>query len=255
MIEDFTDLMSADQIPQVVQLVRESFPGNLRAYMVYAQHGIGRFLAVSYNYPNCDTDRVVLTAVRDQRVLGFADFRLLSDNRAFLSYICVAVEAHGFGVATRLITSFLQQNPRIESLDLDVFDNNVGAKALYTKLGFKTQASSAWITRDIPEPSGTVQIASLPVAIAAFEAHGFCELEVRRGNEKISIGRLGDEVLRCATAMSFGDDRLLSSIKSVFPEATKAFAVVPCHDLPLVTTQHDIVTVSNRMCLTIDRTE
>ncbi|MFC9335672.1 GNAT family N-acetyltransferase [Arthrobacter sp. NPDC057009] len=220
--------------------------------MIYAQHGIERFLTVPFHYPNCNTDKVLLAKSWNHEILGFADFRLHEDNSAFLSYICVAEEARGRGIATGLISSFLEENPHVTHLGLDVFDDNTAAKALYEKLGFETQSASAWITRPIPEPHGAVSIASLPAAVSAFEAHGFCELDVRRGIERLNMGRIGEEVLRCPSAASFDDDGLLSAVRSAFPELKEAFAIIPVSEVPAVTSKHEIATVSNRMRLIID---
>lgn len=242
-----------DDVPRIVQMVRDSFSKQVRPYMIYDQPGMADFLSIPMQYPSSESDRVLLAMTSVEGLLGFADFRLLGNGRAFLSYICVASEARGRGLATSLINSFLEDHPHITELGLDVFPDNRAARALYTKLGFETCSTSAWITRKLPEPRGTAFIASLPVAISAFRAHGFCELDVTLGAERITIGRIGEHVLRCPSMDSFENDALLSSLRNVFHEVDQAFAVVPVENLPDIKTSHHVITLSDRMLLQLHR--
>lgn len=240
-----------DDVPRIVQMVRDSFSQHLRPYMIYEQHGIADFLSVPMLFPNSESDRVLLTVTSFEKLLGFADFRLLGEDRAFLSYICVAGEARGRGLATRLISSFLEDHPHITELGLDVFPDNSAAQALYGKLGFETQSTSAWVTRKLPDPQGTAFIASLPVSVSAFQAYGFCELDVRLGAERIMIGRIGQHVLRCPSIASFENEDLLSSLRNVFHDVDQAFVIVPMEKLIQIKTSHDVVTLSDRMLLQV----
>lgn len=241
--------LTLDDVPTVVQMVRDSFDSRLRPFMIYGQHGMVNFLSVPLEFPECKSDRQQLVMEIEGAIVGFADFRLLGDGAGFLSYICVASHARGQGVATRLIDFFLASHPDVTELSLDVFRENSSARALYSKLGFESKYTSAWVTRSVPDPSGSVAIPALPASIAAFRAHGFCELGVKLGQDSFNVGLIGAQTVRCPSTSSFENDALLSGLRGVFPHVDRAFAIVLESDLPSLRVRHELVTLADRMQL------
>jgi ribosomal protein S18 acetylase RimI-like enzyme len=243
--------MRVEEIPLIVDLVRESFDTRLGSYMIYGQPGIGAFLSVPYKYPQWKHDRKSIVAVIDDRILGFAEFRLIDGEVGFLSYICVASHARGKGIAKQLIAAFLIAHPSLNELNLDVFHTNVEAVGLYEKLGFRRIATSAWVTKALPPPKGSVGIPSLPAAMAAFDAHGFCEVDAIVDEEVIRVGFIGKATVRCSTTSSFENNILLAGLKAVFPHLDQAFAVIPEGNVSSLNAAHEVLTLSDRMTLAI----
>lgn len=214
-------------LDRIAALVRGSFNPALHPYMVYAQAGIGRFLAAFIAHPGAVTDRTLLVATDHAgEAVAFAEFRH-GGGDALLSYICVSAEARGQGVATAMIAHFLRVSGP-QRIDLDVFADNAAAISLYRGLGFQETSGTGWFARQLPPPSAKatpLTIDNLPVALAAFESHGFCELQLRwRGND-VKLGRIGETVFRCFDAAVFDDDDLLSRLRSIFPSAQEALFI------------------------------
>lgn len=246
--------MSHVDVLVVSELIHESFGAALRPFMTYMQHGIGAFLSVPVNYPESDPGRSLLVAVDEVNpggVLGFAEFRILNENIGFLSYICVNESARGRGVARTLISSFVDQRPELDELQLDVFQDNAPARSLYRKLGFKPLSTAAWVTRPMPPAIGTARIPGLPAALANFSAYGFCEFEVMNETDTTRIGLIGQDVLRCFSLQSFDDDALLSRLASYFPTVDTALAIVPTDSVPQISSTHEVIQLSDRMKLSL----
>lgn len=233
-------------IPDVVSMVRESVDEKLWPFMIYGQHGISKFLAVPLQYTNVRSDRRSYILSHNDAVMAYADFRLYDSEKAFLSYIYVQPEVRGRGVATDLIFHFLERYPQIVELQLDVLRHNVPAKTLYTKLGFETTNRTAWVTRALPEPHGSVPIASLAVSMAAYHVYGFCELKVNTGGK---FGLMGPRIVRCFSAADFIDDVQLKGLRNAFPSTEEAFAVIDEIDLKFVGVTHQVINRSDRMKL------
>lgn len=243
-------ILCRKDIPAVVELLHQSFDSRLRPFMTYTQWGIGDFLSVPLKYPGLLTDRTRLVMEHHGEVVGFADFRSIAGNKnGHLSYICVRPSARGQGVATALISEYLSMHPQLEMLSLDVFRDNGPAKALYRKLGFKSQQVSAWITRSLPTARGSVFIESVEASLAAYNRHGFCTLDVRFDQERLNVGLIGTDVVRCFSIDSFENDAALAGLRQVFTSTEQAMTVVPEAGLVDIRIPYAVATLTDRMSL------
>jgi ribosomal protein S18 acetylase RimI-like enzyme len=241
--------LRVDDLPLVVEMVRDSFDSRRLPFMVYSQLGIVKFLSVPLQYPESSPDRYPVVLTDEEGVQGYADFRILDERVGFLSYICVKPQARGRGVATRLIDSFLSRFPELNELQLDVFNDNAPARRMYEKLGFKRKWSSSWITRSLPEPHGSCEIPALATSLAAFALYGFCELEVLVDQGNVKVGLLGEALFKSPSVEAFDNDALWAALREVFPPAKCAFAVVRETDLSAVKVAYVVVNVTDRMTL------
>jgi ribosomal protein S18 acetylase RimI-like enzyme len=215
-----------DDVGQIAALVRASFDARLHDYMVYAQHGIDRFLAVQIAMPQTGPARFFLVdADPIGQVRAFAEFQR-GDGVDFLSYICVARETRGTGLATALIDHHLADAPA-RSLQLDVFADNHAAIALYHKLGFKITGETGWFVRDLPAPGAAskVRMSNAVEASAMFAWYGFCRYGVAWQGEEMFAGRIGPRTLRCYRGIDFADDALLGALHRLFPEARRSIYI------------------------------
>ncbi len=221
--------------------------------MTYTQAGIEHFLEVGVAYPTAmpSVVRQVAVDLSDDSVVGFADFRLLDSPTAHLSYVCVSRSARGRGIATLLIDRFRSLHRAIERIQLDVFSENVPARALYKKLGFVEAEQSHWVTREMPAAAGHATITNLPYAHAAFERYGFCELEVKTTGVARKLGRLGHGVIRAFDVAAFDEDELLASVRTQFPEASIRFCIVSDSAFRMLKGAFEHLLTSRRMVLTL----
>lgn len=215
-------------VPAIAALLRRSFAPNLHRYMIYTQAGIADYLRVILNQPALFPDHRLLTAEGGNgAVAGFAEFRT-SGPTALLSYICVSPHAQRRGVATALIQTFLADHPGITGLELDTFEDNRPAVALYRKMGFTGTTRLVWLARPVPQPAAAAVRAINPAsAIAAFDRYGFCELPVRWQGVEHRLGRIGPDVLRCFSPADYEDEALLAAVRTLIPELREALLIQP----------------------------
>ena len=242
-----------DDTAAIVELVRDSFDPSRAPFLAYAQPGMAAHLAVAVRYPKATPDRVLASAraTDDDRLLGFADFRILEDGVGFLSYVAVTETARGKGIATALIDDFLEARPHISTMKLDVFRDNQPARKLYDRMGYLRESTSAWTTRPIPEGHADLRVVGLPSSLAAYDAYGFCELVVDAGGGPTTVGLLGPAILNSRSLPSFLDDDLLAGLGEMFPGLKTAFVSVPESALHEITVHYRLEGLSDRMSLAI----
>ncbi|MDQ1537568.1 MAG: hypothetical protein QOE58_1961 [Actinomycetota bacterium] len=215
---------------RIAQLMKDSYPARLQAYLPMTQRGAAEFLCAHLVRPECSPERVPYVWVDEGVVLAYADFRIAGES-GFLSYLCVDERARGQGIATALIDRLIRERAP-SSLALDVFTDNEPALALYKKLGFEllVQSSTAWLTRAIPDRGVTdgglspapLILRNFPVSDECFARYGFCELETERAGQPVRVGRIGASVLRVPDVEAFRDDAFLASARRTFASIDEA---------------------------------
>ena len=221
--------------------------------MTYTQHGAMAFLEVHLLHPNSFPDKCFLVSTEgSDHTVGFAEFRMNAQKVGFLSYICVDDHYRGLGVATSLINHFVGSHQPLDSLALDVFDDNSPALHLYEKLGFVRETQKAWLRRYLSSASTPLSIHQLHMPAAAYATYGFCELQVEWRGEDTRLGRIGTSVLRCFDISAFGDDDLLASAKATFPSLTEALTVLSVADYDVLPPGTVTVALSNRLVKTFE---
>lgn len=220
-------------------LVTESFEARLTPFMVAAQPGWADFVGVALDHPRHFPAQRLRVAELDGTVVGFADFRAPGDGTGFLSYICVAPDARGRGIARALFRGCVQEAGDLHTVALDVFEDNEPARAMYAAMGFEKGDVQVWWQAPIAAVAaaeGTaaepVALAGLPLALAALERYGFCELSGTLAGHDVRCGRIGPGVLRLFSAEEFDDVDLAASLARDFPELTTTFGVLPASHQP-----------------------
>lgn len=233
------------------RLIRGSFDPAVARYMTYTQHGVGAFLRTFVENAHLSPDRTFLAAVDGDALQGFAEFRT-DGGKAFLSYLCVAPEARGRGLGRRLVTTFLDDRAEIDELLLDVFADNGPALALYDGLGFRPNGEGVvWAVRGLPPAAAQApMVHNLPVAMAAFDAYGFCEISMGHLGRDVRLGRVGKDVLRCFSAADFADQNLQAAARKAFPSLRDALFIMPGNERDAAPPGATIVNTSVRLILT-----
>lgn len=223
--------MVCDDVRDVHTLISGSFEARLRPYMTAAQPGAARFLEAYVRTAAFNPDRRYRVARSDSgQLLGFADLRLIGDTSCFLSYIAVSRAARGRGVASAILDDFLSEHPYLRSMELDVFADNVAARALYEKRGFRETGAVEWWVREVPPksavPSGWV-LKNAPEAAAWHFSFGFCNYLVDTGSSTRNVGHIGSRTLRCYSAGDFTDRDFLAGMAALVPAAREALFIGP----------------------------
>jgi ribosomal protein S18 acetylase RimI-like enzyme len=232
----FRPLTRAD-LAIVGPLVTASFEVRLTPFMIATQHGWPDFVGVALDHPEHFAAQRLRVAELDGQVVGFADFRAPGDGTGFLSYICVAPAARGRGIARGLFHACVREAGDLHTVALDVFEDNEPARAMYAAMGFDAGDVQVWWKAPIPTVAAAepVTLSGLPLALAAFERYGFCELSGSRAGEAVRCGRIGPSVLRLFSSEDFDDAGLAASLARDFPELTATFGVLPASHRPTAT--------------------
>lgn len=217
--------MQSTDTAQVGGLLASSFSPELTPYLPYAQHGTPRFLEAELLQLGDIPTKQFLVFAENERVAGFAEFRLAAEATAFLSYLCVAGWARRRGVAKAIMQRFLADNPGVRRLELDVLDNNWPARRLYDGLGFTVVAETGWYRRPLPTPSHPVDVPGMDILERDHDRYGFTQCEFDLDGEPRRIGRIGRTTLRCFDLRSFSDDAFLGRLHATFPDAEEALLV------------------------------
>lgn len=229
----FRALTRAD-LAVVGSLVADSFEARLTPFMIATQHGWADFVGVALDHPRHFPAQRLHVAELDGQVVGFADFRAPGDGTGFLSYICVAPAARGRGIARELFRACVREVGDLHTVGLDVFEDNAPARAMYAAMGLGADDVHVWWRAPVPTVAtpAPVTLSGLPIALAAFERYGFCELSGTRAGETVRCGRIGPSSLRLFSADDFDDADLAAALARDFPELTATFGVLPASHQP-----------------------
>lgn len=223
----------------MAELSRDSFAPSLLDYLVSAQAGTSRFWEIVLAFPASFPGRSFLVAESGDGCLGFADLALVEPGVGHLSYICVAEAARGRGVAVELLREYVERHRDVHALQLDVFDSNAPARALYDRLGFSVESTTSWWVADLgPAPgdpggdTAAVRLDDLHTALARWDTYGFCEIAGTAGDRQFRFGLLGREVLRCFDAADLAAPAVVDAVRRIFPDITRAFVITPGDEPP-----------------------
>lgn len=222
--------------PWLAEVSRTSFAPRLHDYLISAQHGISRFWDVVMAHPASYPDRCFLVAEDEGTRLGFADLTLVGPDRAHLSYVCVVEEARGRGVARSLLRAYVEANPQVGGMQLDVFTDNAPARRLYDALGFEVDSTSTWWVADLAldgiAPTPGVRLKDLHTMRAWLDTYGFAELAVTDGDATVRLGRPSARVLRCFDPATLQQPALVAALVGQLPQIDRALVITPGDDAP-----------------------
>jgi GNAT superfamily N-acetyltransferase len=180
-----------------VRLLGASVPAECHGLVAYHAAGCDAFMAAALS-PEPEQRTVLLRAVvSGTEVIAVADWRILA-GQLFLNGISVRGRYQGLGLGSRLLTDGMRLagDLRLGALGLDVSLANVGAYALYRKLGFEEMEYSWW--EDVsPQPGRAhLRILDWPNFEAHHAAYGFGDLSIRYGADQPSKVRAVGAALR-----------------------------------------------------------
>ncbi|MGY1719486.1 GNAT family N-acetyltransferase [Blastococcus sp. SYSU DS0552] len=224
--------LGSDSADAAAALLRESFEARLHPYVPYCQPEVGQYLATVVDHPRGFADRHLYGARSPGgQLTAFAEFRAVGANSDLLSYICVAPEARGQGLAQRMLQEHLHASPHVRELVLDVFAHNEPARGLYRRLGFEEVSRTTWWSRDLPAAapgtSGRLRVHDWHLSVAALHRYGFCMIDAEWSGRRLTLGVPGRSVVRVPDEIAFRDQRLLSEVRALLPTLERALLISP----------------------------
>ncbi|GAA5197575.1 hypothetical protein GCM10023322_69160 [Rugosimonospora acidiphila] len=182
------------------RLLAASVPVECQGLVAYHATGADAYLGAALS-PAPGQRTVILRAARVAgEVIAVADWRIMHA-QLFLNGLSVRAQYRGHGYGTRLLDDGVRiaRDLGVSALGLDVEVDNVGAYALYQKLGFEEMGYSWW--EDVPTPGAgaartPLRILDWPTFQAQRAAYGFGDLSVRHGDGQVSRVRMVGSVLR-----------------------------------------------------------
>ncbi|RYB94300.1 GNAT family N-acetyltransferase [Nocardioides oleivorans] len=226
----------ATDVGWLAEVSRASFASRLHPFLISAQPGIDRFWEVVLSHPAAFPGRSFLVAETDEDGrIGFVDLQVVDPGTAHLSYVCVTEPARGRGVAGTLLRDYLHRNPDVVSMQLDVFDDNASARALYDRLGFESVATTTWWVADLPRArraaAGT-RVQGLHAATAWLDTYGFAELAVAVDDAIMPLARPSRSVLRCPDPALLLQPAVLAAVVDELPELSEVLVTLEGDEPP-----------------------
>lgn len=226
-----------DDVDWMAELARRSFDEHWHPYMTSTQPGIARYWEVILAFQESFPDRTFLVAETSSgERLGFADLTRVTPDVAHLSYIAVAESARGRGTASALLRNYLLRNPALSTVRLDVFEDNVDARAVYERLGFQAESVTSWWVADLDmaavEPSAGLVFRELHTAHAWLADYGFCRFDGVLAESRFHFGIMEGTILRCYDPTVLCSPPVLAGICQKFPTLSRVFLTVPGDEPP-----------------------
>lgn len=194
--------ISANDIKQVVSLLRVRFPLDLLEYTIYDCGGYELYVADCLCAPPSLSPSLFIGAYLEQRLCGYAEWRF-SHQAVFLNNIFVAEDVAGCGLGAALFAtgSSIAVNLGVSKMELDVFEDNNIAQDWYTRLGFRPTSRKLWglvdigsCSTDSTSSSGPVYVRDFPQALASYNRFGFCQFRLADGFRDYLVGMIGNHL-------------------------------------------------------------
>ncbi|MCC6270166.1 MAG: GNAT family N-acetyltransferase, partial [Microbacteriaceae bacterium] len=244
------ELLQSRQVPSAVSLIQESFPARLLKFMIYGQTGIIDFLRAGIEHGDeLRKSEFLVVPGAGNEVVACAEFTFPEEGMAHLAYLAVDPGQRGRGIATQLIREFILHHAEVHSVDLEVFSDNKPARKLYAGMGFVTEAGSTWRSRELPEPRGHLDVRDPGDSLTTHTKFGFSQFQVECEKGWITLGRLGEDVVRTYAAEIFDDVTLLAAVRELFPSMTTAFIIDGASNAARVSGPHTVLAESTKMRL------
>ena len=218
----------------IVDVVRSSFEAELLGCMIYGCPGAAGFVRHQIEAGGFGGDTVYAVATRDDRMIGFAEMRVLSD-AVFLNYISLRPEGRYLGLGKDLLLQALGKSRRWgqDRVLLDVFEDNHIARGWYERMGFEPTGVSGWWEVTLAAVAGLPEaiLVNYPQAQASQEAFGFSQFELVTPEGRHAIGRLGDQWFRLTQPGALTDPAVGAALARIGP-SRRVLAVLPERPLP-----------------------
>jgi ribosomal protein S18 acetylase RimI-like enzyme len=229
---------------QIASLIRAAFEPQVLDLFIYGCSGIERFVALQIDATKLGGDSAYFVVETKGRVIACIELRRRSTS-LFLNYVAVDPAHRGRGYGNRLLHFAITQigTARQRTLDLDVIDSNVAARAWYDSLGMDLGTRTGWFRLDLP-PNTTgaerVEITGFPQAMICQDALGFSQLGLASPHGTYAVGLLGRSWFRATERDIIDDPDALAALR-LFDASRSLLLLAPVEAMhghqPIIVTQ------------------
>lgn len=204
----------------IVDLAARCVSPERHALTVLGCSGAGDYVDDLIAESSCGGESTFFCADRtDAHLVAFAQMRVFPP-QSFLNEICVAEEARGQHLGTRLFAHALHAmmaRSSIQEILLDVFTDNRSALEWYLRHGFHEEGRRYWYEALLPDCSHEPRflISEMPQANAVHERFGFSMFVLRTSLGSYKVGRIGKEWFRLTKPQALDDPDCCGALKRV----------------------------------------
>ncbi|MCA0987034.1 GNAT family N-acetyltransferase [Guptibacillus algicola] len=200
----------------ISRLIESGIKHNVFPLTIYSSPKYSEFVKKSMSN---SVDVKFFGAYYENHLLGFTEWRI-TDNQLFLNNIATSKKARGLGIGRKLYhhgLSSLERRSMI-CLALDVFDDNIFAKAWYEKMGFEQIDLTHWYTspQNLIErrEGGNFHITNFDQAKEHHGKYGFSVINIATSIGEYGIGRINSSHFRISDKCLLDTD-LLVALKEI----------------------------------------
>lgn len=204
----------------IIDILRSSYDPAILPYTIYASERATAYVrdVISMQRIACGT--VYTICVRENRTIGFTEFRRDFD-QLFLNNIDIKAGERGRGIGSRLLSQSISlvRNANQQRIGLDVFRTNHAAYEWYQRLGFELRNESVWSLHTTgPAPQDDAQLSflhGLHLAKLAHEEYGFSQFTLTTRLRSYEVGKMGRHLFRIGTHEILADRAALAALNAL----------------------------------------
>jgi ribosomal protein S18 acetylase RimI-like enzyme len=208
-----------DDAPAVVDIIREAFPPWVVERTIYGCAGMTSYVAGSAVAGEIASPAFLVSGSSTD-VLAATEIAI-NGRQLFVSYIGTRPEARSQGLGANLLSAATRISAAgaADEIVLDVFRDNVRARAWYARLGFASMGGErGWWEFGLPAAQGQIgSISGLAQAELCHRAFGFSEITVVTSDATYRIGRLGSCWFRVTDLSALADPALMATLAGLDP--------------------------------------
>ena len=206
---------------QIVKILQQGFDKQMLNVMILGCHGIKQYVRQCIATPKSLADTFYVVAEDEGHLIGCTELRLMGET-LFWNYMCIMANLRHKGVARELLRQaiLLVEHSACNKMSLDVFHDNLVAKAWFDKLGFIYEDSTGWWS--IPCSAGadieTGKVSGIAQANVCQREFGFSQFLLNTATASYFVGRLGSEWFKTSQESLLTDSQALAALNRLDPE-------------------------------------
>ncbi len=203
---------------EIARLMRNGVSDQVRRMTIMRSPKLGKFVAGLVE----EGREVFIVASISHRLVGVSAWRQESTT-LHLNHLYVSEDQRGVGIGTAFVLDGLRRLPRggADTLQVDVFAENVSALQWYRSWGMREESRSDWFTLTLPparlRQDEVCRVDGWTEAELKHACYGFSQFTLRSRGASYPIDRLGARYYRVRDCEILNDGAALSTLKYLDP--------------------------------------
>jgi ribosomal protein S18 acetylase RimI-like enzyme len=225
----------------ISRIIKSGFSADHLKYFIYGYSGIVSFIRNQINVQDIGGDTLYFSChlkAKDKKLIGVAVIRKIDSDSFNLNYISILKDYRGRGIGKKIISFLIKylNKKNAKYLTLDVFDSNKSAILFYEMLGFKllNEMKSKWYIVNsnsiAVRKKYIIDISNYPEAESSQKLFGFSGFVLRSNENKYTIGRLGDSIIRLTDSLILEDSNAMSGLLHIAKK--RKILLISAFDIP-----------------------